>query len=161
MAVRTVVIICAILIGMSIVATSFKPELTHAYCRIVWLIGVPCDRVTYAIVTQIKAMGSYKLLSPPTASLIEANHTSGSGQYESVNFTMVGTSVGMGCHVEGLSMSSFWYSLFDNGTNYCNLHNIIEGSGLSKAPGFVDLQMNGSASELECLHANNVILFCF
>ncbi|KAJ0058882.1 hypothetical protein NL108_001118 [Boleophthalmus pectinirostris] len=138
MAVRTLIVVCAIFIGMSIVTSSIKPDLTHAYCRIVWLLGLPCDRVAYAIVTQIKAMGSYKASNIKSPGLIQANHTSGSGQYESVNFTIIGTSLGMGCHVEGSSMSSFWYSLFDNGTNYCNLHNIIEGSGLSKAPGFVE-----------------------
>ncbi|CAL1580269.1 unnamed protein product [Knipowitschia caucasica] len=138
MAVRTIVVVCAILVGISIITSSAKPDLTHAYCRIVWLLGVPCERVSFAITTQIKAMASYKLVGPATASLIQANHTSGSGQYESVNFTMIGTSMGMGCHIEGSSMSSFWYSLFDNGTNYCNLHNVIEGSGLSQAPGFVE-----------------------
>lgn len=29
--------------------------------------------------------------------------------------------------VQGSSVSAFWFSLFDNGTNYCNLHNVIQG----------------------------------
>uniref|UniRef100_A0A672IZ80 Uncharacterized protein n=1 Tax=Salarias fasciatus TaxID=181472 RepID=A0A672IZ80_SALFA len=66
-------------------------------------------------------------LGPVTALKVQANHTSAIGQVESVNFTMTGVSV-----------SAFWYSLFDNGTNYCNLHNVIKGSGLSTAPGFVE-----------------------
>ncbi|KAG7229243.1 hypothetical protein INR49_012900 [Caranx melampygus] len=78
-----------------------------------------------AIVTQIKAMGSYKL-GPVSELLIQANHTSSVGQIESVNFTMSGISMGMGCHIQGSSMSAFWDTLFDNGTNYCNLHNVVE-----------------------------------
>lgn len=101
------------------------------------LFGVPCDRVNMAIVTQIKAMGSYKVrnlnrnlvshgcgcfgdchvtiintdlqnalfvvliqLGPVTPALIQANHTSAVGQIEGVNFTMIGTSMALGCHVE-------------------------------------------------------------
>ncbi|KAI9544545.1 hypothetical protein NQZ68_001418 [Dissostichus eleginoides] len=82
-------------------------------------------------------MGSYKL-SSVTPDLIQANHTSAVGQVESVNFTMIPTAMSMGCHIEGSSISAFWFSLFDNGTNYCNLHNVIQGSGLTKAPGFME-----------------------
>lgn len=96
------------------------------------LLGVPCDKVSLAIVTQIKAMGSYKVrrllkyfvpfvgwnkylyikkipkhstefpfqLGPVTPFLIQANHTSALGQVESVNFTMISTSMSLGCHVE-------------------------------------------------------------
>nr|XP_061844147.1 uncharacterized protein LOC133624531 isoform X2 [Nerophis lumbriciformis] len=59
-------------------------------------------------------------------SLIHANHTSAVGQVGSVNFTLSSTAVGLGCRVDGASMSAFWSSLFDNGTNYCNLRNIIQ-----------------------------------
>eukprot|EP00064_Thunnus_orientalis_P014311 superscaffoldBa00002466_g14353 len=137
MAVKTLVVACALFLGMCIITNGKPTETTHAFCKIVWLLGIPCDEVHVAIVTQIKAMGSYKL-GPVTSGLIQASHTSAVDQIESVNFTMVSTSMGMGCHAEGSSVSAFWYSLFDNGTNYCNLHNVIEGSGLSKAPGFVE-----------------------
>ncbi|GAA6234117.1 uncharacterized protein LOC101160024 [Lates japonicus] len=137
MATRTLVVACALFLGLCIITNGKPTEVTHAYCKIVWLLAVPCDQVNMAIVTQIKAMGSYKLGSA-TPSLIQANHTSAVGQIENVNFTMNGTSMGLGCHVEGSSISAFWYSLFDNGTNYCNLRNVIQGSGLSKAPGFVE-----------------------
>ncbi|TKS79682.1 hypothetical protein D9C73_014088 [Collichthys lucidus] len=119
------------------VVRNSQADPTHAFCRIVWLLGVPCDQVNMAIVTQIKAMGSYKL-GPVTPTGIQANHTSAVGQIESVNFTMTATSMSLGCHVDGSSVSAFWFSLFDNGTNYCNLRNIMQGSGLTKAPGFVE-----------------------
>ncbi|KAL3055341.1 hypothetical protein OYC64_018096 [Pagothenia borchgrevinki] len=137
MAVRTLVVACALFLGMCVVINGGPTEMTHAFCRIVWLLAVPCDQVNMALVTQIKAMGSYKL-SSVTPDLIQANHTSAVGQVESVNFTMISTAMSMGCHVEGSSISAFWFSLFDNGTNYCNLHNVIQGSGLTKAPGFME-----------------------
>uniref|UniRef100_A0A3B4YG02 Immunoglobulin C1-set domain-containing protein n=1 Tax=Seriola lalandi dorsalis TaxID=1841481 RepID=A0A3B4YG02_SERLL len=137
MAVRTLVVACALFLGMCFITSGERTETTHAFCKIVWLLAVPCDQVNMAIVTQIKAMGSYKL-GPVTPLLIQANHTSAVGQVENVNFTMSAISMGLGCHVQGSSVSAFWFSLFDNGTNYCNLHNIIQGSGLTKAPGFVE-----------------------
>ncbi|KAM6990076.1 uncharacterized protein LKV04_009649 [Tautogolabrus adspersus] len=137
MAVRSLVVAGALFLGICIITSGMPTETTHAYCRIVWLLGLPCDQVSMALLTQIKAMGSYKL-GPVTAALIQANHTSAVGQIEGVNFTMMGTAMGLGCHVEGSSVSAFWFSLFDNGTNYCNLHNVIQGSGLTKAPGFIE-----------------------
>uniref|UniRef100_A0A671VS22 Uncharacterized protein n=1 Tax=Sparus aurata TaxID=8175 RepID=A0A671VS22_SPAAU len=67
--------------------------------------------------------------------VIQANHTSAVGQIEdAVNVFHLLYLLA----VQGSSMSAFWYSLFDNGTNYCNLHNVIQGSGLTNAPGFVE-----------------------
>ncbi|KAM8726881.1 uncharacterized protein AB9X84_000786 [Acanthopagrus schlegelii] len=137
MAVRTLVAACALFVGMCIVTSGKPTNTTHAFCRVVWLVGVPCDQVKTAILTQIKAMGSYKLISAASG-VIQANHTSAIGQIEAVNFTVIDTAMSLGCHIEGSSMSAFWYSLFDNGTNYCNLRNVIQGSGLNSAPGFVE-----------------------
>uniref|UniRef100_A0A3B3DAR3 Uncharacterized protein n=1 Tax=Oryzias melastigma TaxID=30732 RepID=A0A3B3DAR3_ORYME len=138
---RALGVTCAVFVGVWVL-TSGKDAApptttTSAFCKIIWLIGVPCTEVNSAIVTQIKAMGSYTLGSV-TSMAVQANHTSGVGQIESVNFTMAPTSVILGCHVQGTSVSAVWYSLFDNGINFCNLRNVIKGSGLYKAPGFLE-----------------------
>lgn len=39
-------------------------------------------------------------LGPVTASVIQANHTSAVGQVEGVNFTMLATSMSLGCRIE-------------------------------------------------------------
>ncbi|CAB1437785.1 unnamed protein product [Pleuronectes platessa] len=135
MAARTLVVACALFLGLCIIASSKPADTTHAYCKIVWLLALPCNDVHMAVVTQIKTMASYKLGSV-TPMLIQADHTSGVRQVEHVNFTMIPTAMDQGCHVEGSSMSEFWYSLLDNGTNYCNLHSVMQGSGLTNAPGF-------------------------
>ncbi|CAG5896576.1 unnamed protein product [Menidia menidia] len=90
-----------------------------------------------AIVTGIKGKQSYKL-GPVTPEQILANHTSAVGHIETLNFTLEPTTMSLGCHVEGSSMSPFWFSLFDNGTNYCNLYKVMKASGLPKTPGFVE-----------------------
>ncbi|KAM6918405.1 uncharacterized protein FYW49_008026 [Xenentodon cancila] len=126
-------------LGLSIITSGKEANLpaTNAFCKIVWLFGIPCSQVNKAIVNQIKAMGSYTLCSA-TPTVIQANHTSGVGQTENVNFTVAPTSMALGCRVQGTSVSTDCFSLFDNGTNYCNLRNVIQGSGLSKAPGFLE-----------------------
>ncbi|KAM4728892.1 uncharacterized protein FYW61_011716 [Anableps anableps] len=141
MAMRTfvAVVVCALFLEKCMITSGKEDNIptTSAYCKIVWLLGIPCDQVNVAIVTQIKAMASYKLVSV-IPKLIQANHTSGFDQLERVNFTMVPTSMILGCHVQGTSVSAVWFSLFDNGTNYCNLRNVIKGSALDKAPGFLE-----------------------
>ncbi|MEQ2298668.1 hypothetical protein AMECASPLE_007598 [Ameca splendens] len=141
MAMRTfaVVVLCAVFLGVRIIAGGKEDNVptTNAYCKIVWLLGIPCEQVNVAIVTQIKDMASYKLVSL-APKLIQANHTSGFGQLERVNFTMIPTSMILGCHLQGTSVPAVWFSLFDNGANYCNLRNVIKGSGLDKAPGFLE-----------------------
>uniref|UniRef100_A0A3P9IZK1 Uncharacterized protein n=1 Tax=Oryzias latipes TaxID=8090 RepID=A0A3P9IZK1_ORYLA len=140
MALRILGVSCAIFMGTWVLTggkDAAPATTTSAFCKIIWLIGVPCTEVNSAIVTQIKAMGSYTLGSV-TSAAIQANHTSGVGQIESVNFTMTPTSVILGCYVQGTSVSAVWYSLFDNGINFCNLRNVIKGSGLYKAPGFLE-----------------------
>ncbi|XP_076811334.1 uncharacterized protein LOC143457102 [Clavelina lepadiformis] len=44
-----------------------------------------------------------------------------------------------GCKVHGCSRSEVWYAHLDFGTNYCNLHNLMTGSGLSNSTGFAEM----------------------
>ncbi|KAM8839362.1 uncharacterized protein ACB058_015777 [Synchiropus picturatus] len=136
MAGRTVLAASALLL-VGCILTGGAPADTRAFCKIVWLVEIPCSQASMAVATQMKAMGSYKLGSTAPL-LIQANHTSSTGQMESVNFTMSSTTMDLGCRVEGSSKSQFWPSQTDNGTNYCNLHNVIKGSGLTTALGFME-----------------------
>ena len=43
---------------------------------------------------------------------------------------------GSSCNVVGFSKSTVSYAVLDFGTNYCNLRNLIDGSGLSTGNGF-------------------------
>uniref|UniRef100_A0A8C6U921 Uncharacterized protein n=1 Tax=Neogobius melanostomus TaxID=47308 RepID=A0A8C6U921_9GOBI len=35
-----------------------------------------------------------------------------------------------------MSISQTWYAIKDHGINYCNLYNLMEGSGLTEARGY-------------------------
>ncbi|CAL8280626.1 unnamed protein product [Lota lota] len=109
------------------------------------LFGWPCAQVNKTILTQMKSMEQYKL-GTVTADLIEATHTSIGGQVQKLNFTLLEAAMDMGCRVGGSSMSDYWLSLLDNPTNYCNLQNVIKGSGLINAPGYTEY-----TNEWECL----------
>ncbi|CAL8323351.1 unnamed protein product [Boreogadus saida] len=135
--VRTLLVISACLVGMSLITTGQPVDHMEAYCKVVWLFGYPCAQVNKTILTQMKSMEQYKL-GTVNADLIEATHTSVGGQIQMLNFTLLEAAMDMGCRVGGSSMSDYWLSLLDNGTNYCNLQNVIKGSGLINAPGYTE-----------------------
>uniref|UniRef100_A0A3P9KBX0 Uncharacterized protein n=1 Tax=Oryzias latipes TaxID=8090 RepID=A0A3P9KBX0_ORYLA len=137
MALRTLVAACVLLSGVRFLTTAQPPEISNSFCKMFWLLGVPCDQVNVALVSGLKGKQSYKL-GPVTPAQILANHTSAVGQVEYLNFTLAPTAMTMGCHVAGSSVSSLSFSLFDNGTNYCNLYKVLKGSGLTKTPGFME-----------------------
>ncbi|KAG7283528.1 hypothetical protein CRUP_012588 [Coryphaenoides rupestris] len=119
-------------------AKPVDPKPYQAFCKIMWLVGIPCADVNMAIVTQIKSLDQYKL-GVVTLASVSANHTSVDGtQVEDITFTMRATVDIMGCHIGGSSKSQFWMSRLDNGTNYCNLNRVLQGSGMTTAPGFTE-----------------------
>ncbi|KAK7881357.1 hypothetical protein WMY93_029766 [Mugilogobius chulae] len=40
---------------------------------------------------------------------------------------------------QAMSISQTWYAIKDHGTNYCNLYNLMEGSGLTEARGYREI----------------------
>ena len=40
---------------------------------------------------------------------------------------------------QGSSVSEIYYAVLDQGTNYCNLHNLVVGSGLVNTTGFKEV----------------------
>merc|ERR1712110_237738 len=47
------------------------------------------------------------------------------------------------------SMSDLWYAVLDFGTNYCNLRNLLDGTGLSDSNGFVEKTSNADCTQYE------------
>uniref|UniRef100_A0A8C2AG08 Uncharacterized protein n=1 Tax=Cyprinus carpio TaxID=7962 RepID=A0A8C2AG08_CYPCA len=105
----------------------------HAQCKVEWYFSLPCRSVYEALVTQIKkwrtvstcATGGekclYKLQSA-SVHFISAKHTTPVKKYvDDINFRLVS------------------YGFFTHCTNYCNLYNLIEGSGLTEAPGYKEI----------------------
>uniref|UniRef100_A0A3B4F4E7 Uncharacterized protein n=1 Tax=Pundamilia nyererei TaxID=303518 RepID=A0A3B4F4E7_9CICH len=123
----------------------------HAQCKVEWYFGIPCQVVYESLVSQIKkwetmatcTMGGekclYKLHSA-SVHFISAKHTTPfkKNVYD-INFRLVSFHFYTCCHVSGMSISETWYAIKDHGTNYCNLYNLIEGSGLTESRGYKEV----------------------
>uniref|UniRef100_A0A3P9KVF5 Uncharacterized protein n=1 Tax=Oryzias latipes TaxID=8090 RepID=A0A3P9KVF5_ORYLA len=120
----------------------------HAQCKVEWYFGIPCRAVYESLVSQIKKWRSmsgcvtggqrclYKLQSA-SVHFISAKHTTPvKGSVDDINFRLVPFLFFSFCHVSAMSVSESWYAVRDHGTNYCNLYNLIEGSGLTESRGY-------------------------
>ncbi|KAG7229245.1 hypothetical protein INR49_012902 [Caranx melampygus] len=130
------------------------PPPYSAFCKTVWLFATPCAEINTTLVKQIQAFNpalgcdtcQYTLVSA-TPLGIQANHTSPDGlEAENITITLSSTIMAGGCRVSALSTSLGFTSLLDGGLNYCNLYNLLSASGLSSAPGFMEI-----TSEWVCL----------
>ncbi|KAM8728481.1 uncharacterized protein AB9X84_001772 [Acanthopagrus schlegelii] len=119
----------------------------HAFCRSLWLFATPCAEISTTLLQQITAFDTlvgcaecqYKLVAALPQSIL-ANHTSPDGlQTETITFTFRPTALTGGCRVSGLSSSLGFTTLLDGGLNYCNLFNLLSASGLTSAPGYMEM----------------------
>lgn len=149
----------------SISFTSSYP--IHASCKLEWVFSATsCDVVQTKLLKQINAWKGkdncdgggekclYSLVSS-SPSQIMATHSTPEKKYVD-SLTMSFSSNALlqpvdsrvstfqkiqspsHCHVMAQSRSNVWYALLDFGTNYCNLHNLVVGSGLSNVTGFIE-----------------------
>ncbi|XP_067855039.1 uncharacterized protein [Heptranchias perlo] len=126
----------------------------HAQCSVEWTFGIPCNNVYLDLVTQIKEWktadncvnGGEKCLytlKSANEHYIVAEHTTPVHKYvDNLTFRLASSLDKRSCYVTGSSVSELWYAVFDCGTNYCNLHNLIEGSGLDKVSGYSESTNN-------------------
>ncbi|KAJ1100800.1 hypothetical protein NDU88_005875 [Pleurodeles waltl] len=145
-----------ILLGLYFATCSATGPL-HAQCRVEWNFGVPCWNVYVALVSQIKLWstadncqqgGEKCLYTLETANihLIAGKHSTLSDKnVEDITLKLIPFDDNESCHVSGFSVSETWYLVLDYGTNYCNLHNLVEGSSLDKAPGYAE-----STNDFKC-----------
>ncbi|KAM4552100.1 uncharacterized protein PAE49_015629 [Odontesthes bonariensis] len=112
----------------------------HAFCKTLWLFATPCAEISTTISQQIQMSSPQYTLVSATPMLIKANHTSLDGvQAQNITFTFSPTILTGGCRVSAQSTSLGFTSLLDNGLNYCNLYNLLSASGLTSAPGFMEM----------------------
>ncbi|XP_046873386.1 uncharacterized protein LOC124465566 isoform X2 [Hypomesus transpacificus] len=103
------------------------------------------------LVTQIKkwrtlsscAIGGQKCLyklQSASVHFIAAKHTTPiKRQVDDITFRLVTYEFFSHCHVLAMSVSETWYTIKDHGTNYCNLYNLMEGSGLIRVRGYMEV----------------------
>ncbi|XP_069772733.1 uncharacterized protein [Narcine bancroftii] len=126
----------------------------HAQCKVEWTFGIPCYNVYLELASQIKewktadncANGGEKCLytlKSANEHYIVAQHTTPVHKYvDDLTFKLTSSLDKSFCFVSGFSISELWYAVFDYGTNYCNLHNLIEGSALDKVSGYSESTNN-------------------
>uniref|UniRef100_A0A8C1PWJ8 Uncharacterized protein n=1 Tax=Cyprinus carpio TaxID=7962 RepID=A0A8C1PWJ8_CYPCA len=108
----------------------------HAQCKVEWYFSLPCRSVYEALVTQRTKSGGQSQpvpleernmclcinLQSASVHFISAKHTTPVKKYvDDINFRLVSC------------------GFFTHCTNYCNLYNLIEGSGLTEAPGYKEI----------------------
>ncbi|KAL5007884.1 hypothetical protein ScPMuIL_016690 [Solemya velum] len=125
----------------------------HASCDVQWRFGISCADVMAKIVAQINAwQGSsgcaqggekclYSLQSSSSSSIAAKHETPVRHYIDDLTFT-ADSPTADSCAVHGHSASKVWYSIMDYGTNYCNLANLITGSGLDRVSGYSETTSN-------------------
>ncbi|XP_030834870.1 uncharacterized protein LOC100891226 [Strongylocentrotus purpuratus] len=118
----------------------------HASCGLNWVFGMNCSSVSKALEQQIAKWSTkdncadggekclYKLVSSNATTLLATHETPENHYFDDLSFQF--TKGSETCKVYGFSTSETWYAVLDKGTNYCNLHNLITGSGLNNTPGY-------------------------
>lgn len=130
----------------------------HASCKINWNIPVGCDGVKEKLILQMNTWqgdancGAISDQCPalPCGQNCLYNHTGtdADGTVRGIHLTPVKRysdslsfkfeATGNTCKVEAFSSSDLWYAYLDFGTNYCNLRNLLDGTGLSVTEGFTE-----------------------
>ncbi|KAL8591608.1 hypothetical protein ACOMHN_030494 [Nucella lapillus] len=127
----------------------------HASCKIDWAWEVQCSQVQSILVDQMEkwksdnCSGTEKCLytlKSRTESQVTATHETPVKHYvDDLTFTF--TPSASSCKVKGHSTSETWYAVLDYGTNYCNLHNLITGSGLDNKSGYKETTSNSVCTQ--------------
>ncbi|XP_059148725.1 uncharacterized protein LOC131935970 [Physella acuta] len=128
----------------------------HASCKIDWYFGLGCPETSKKIIDQIDLWKGndcgtgekckYKFISFDN-SVLKATHTTPVKNYvDDLTFVFNSNST-TSCVVNGFSTSETWYAVLDYGTNYCNLHNLITGSGLDLTANYKEATDNGRCTQ--------------
>ncbi|CAG7825685.1 unnamed protein product [Allacma fusca] len=120
--------------------TIFKYPL-HASCNVTWTFKSKCNDVASKLVNQISVWKTNETcgtgqkclygLDSLNGNTLKATHTTPVKRYvDDLTFSFYPNTATSGCNVVGHSESRVWYAILDYGTNYCNLHNLVDGAGL-------------------------------
>ncbi|XP_036940592.1 uncharacterized protein wu:fc46h12 [Acanthopagrus latus] len=139
---RFLFIASALLLGATL---TISQEDSTSQCKIKWLFNISCETVFEKVVSQIKAWQimqsclyagekcSYELVSTAPY-VITATHTSPTTRKVSdLQFLLEQSTI---CKMSGEAISEFSKDPADNGTNYCSLQNLMDGSDLIHAEGY-------------------------
>ncbi|XP_003489390.1 uncharacterized protein LOC100747970 [Bombus impatiens] len=136
------------------------PYPMHASCIVKWKFGDPCKYVMQKFRSQIlnwsscvncgprggRCLYTLKEPKPNESNIIKAIHLASNLKttetikidFDEINKTCVAT---------GESVSNEWFRIFDYGTNYCNLHNLVTEIGFDKSSKFLELTSNAVCTQ--------------
>merc|ERR1712038_1229784 len=134
-------------------ASAFPKDLLHAECSVKWTVSVDCEGTQQKIIDQMNLWDNedcgtqpgddsphgQKCLYKHTGSdglTTTGTHTTPIHRYvDDLTFKFVPND--SGCLVDANSISET-LSLLDFGTNYCNLFNLMDGSGLTQDSAYTE-----------------------
>lgn len=138
-----------LIVASFLIVRSTSGSLIHAECEVEWQVPLPCSQVKEGLVSMMnewtgdsncgnvsdscpslpcgqKCLYEYKA-DQSTDSKIYGVHLTPVQRYsDSFNFEF--TASADTCSVKGYSTSDTWYAVLDQGTNFCNLRNLMDGA---------------------------------
>ncbi|XP_053989214.1 uncharacterized protein LOC128881863 [Hylaeus volcanicus] len=136
------------------------PYPLHASCIIKWNFGEPCTEIMQKLRWQIldwsscvncgphgsRCLYSLKELRPDENNVIRASHLAPNMKtVETIQIAF--KEVNKTCMATGESVSNEWFRIFDYGTNYCNLRNLVTSIGFNGSPRFLELTSNAVCTQ--------------
>lgn len=122
----------------------------HASCNITWTFQDKCDVISNRLIQQMETWKTNATCGTGQKCLygfgsIEGNTLKGThttpkaGYIDDIEFSFFPNTASGGCNVLGFSTSRIFFAVLDFGTNYCNLHNLVEGAGLASDAHYSEL----------------------
>merc|ERR1711935_460466 len=134
----------------------------HAQCELKWNIPGNCNDIGNRLIAQMNLWNDdsncgkvsescpkmpcgqnclYTFVNATENGIINGIHTTPVKRYtDTISFKFQSyTSVySERCFIDAFSSSDVSYAYLDYGTNYCNLRNLLDGAGISRANGFLE-----------------------
>jgi len=154
-------IMLRIILASCLALASASKDPFHADCKVKWTLSESCESAQEKIVNQMilwdnEDCGTQDGDSSPHGQKCLYKHTGTDGMVtlgthttpihkyvDDLTFTFIS---GDGCLVDAYSQSET-LSLLDYGTNYCNLFNLMDGSGLTNDPSFSEDTSNSQCTQ--------------
>jgi len=152
-------LVCVILFAIFQTANVFSYP-WHASCKIDWIVPGSCENVRTKLINQMNQWAGdsncgqisdscpsmpcgqnclYEFIETQEDGTVKGKHLTPVKRYsDSLTFKFEDQSNTNSCKIDANSDSDTWYAILDFGTNYCNLRNLLDGTGLSASEGFLE-----------------------
>ncbi|OWF35756.1 uncharacterized protein LOC110442542 [Mizuhopecten yessoensis] len=139
----------------------------HASCKAQWTVGMACSQVETALLNQIQTWSGPEncksgpinekclyVLKSNSEGVIKLTHETPLKHYiDDVSFTLKSQG-DASCQLGGYSTAETWYAVLDQGTNYCNMFNLLEGASLTTAAGYTETASDASCTQRSSADCN-------